>query len=580
MRALISALRHTAGLLGAQRKLWVPFLVIAFIEAMSIGLAWLAPHPPFSTILAPPVRYFFGDRVLHYPWHLLFLYQVMKHTHVVAATLIGAFMTGVACAMVRQIHEDAPVSLRAALVSRQVGYVRVVILWLITWGLAKVTMEAVSALAPRAGWVIWYGILLTVVLQALFVYAIPAAVFERTAWWKALYRSLRETLRYPFSTLVIVALASAPVIAFAIFTPSARVSQWMMQIAPEIAVACVAARLLVWTVADVFLTVATAHLWWVHRAAAPSVASPRAASASALGFGAGSKTAAIIALLALLVSGGCSASYNGERLFWKAEQLSQPVIKDPKSATPEQLETAIHAFERVIRTVPGTEWAAKSHLAIASFYGLQKNYPKAREVYGLVLQNYSQFPGHCLGARFAIAKTYEVEGNWEEAAKVYQDIADYHPWSPLGLEAPLYLARTYEQRKDQEAATQAYERAVGRYLKLIPAAPSPEMAMQAKSFLTLVYQRLGRWSEAIRLLEELAQLPAGVNRPLVLLTLGSIYQMRLNETKKAEEAYTKLFTEFPDHPFGKVAKAQLERLGVNVSRLTPQSTTPQAASPH
>jgi len=137
MRALMATIRHTAQLFGAHGRLWVPFVVIAVIDALGVLCVWLAPHAPFSKLLAPPVRYFFSDRVLHYPYHLWFLFFAMKHTHLIASVIAGAFMTGVACAMVRQLHVGQPCLLREALVSRQVRYGRVVLLWLITWGAAK-----------------------------------------------------------------------------------------------------------------------------------------------------------------------------------------------------------------------------------------------------------------------------------------------------------------------------------------------------------------------------------------------------------------------------------------------------------
>jgi hypothetical protein len=101
-------------------------------ELFFLLLVWLAPHAPYSTILAPPVRYFFGDRVLHYPWHIWFLYHAMKHTHFVASTLAGAFMTGVACLMVQQRYAKTPVSFRDALVSPDIKYVRLLLVWLVS----------------------------------------------------------------------------------------------------------------------------------------------------------------------------------------------------------------------------------------------------------------------------------------------------------------------------------------------------------------------------------------------------------------------------------------------------------------
>jgi tetratricopeptide (TPR) repeat protein len=275
--------------------------------------------------------------------------------------------------------------------------------------------------------------------------------------------------------------------------------------------------------------------------------------------------------LALLIS-GCSASYNGERLLWKAQQLSTPIAKDPGRATPEQFAKAIEAFGQVIQKAPGTVWAARAQMATGSLYSLQKQFGRAREAYALVLQNYNNQKDVVLNARVATAKTYEQEQNWDEAVKVYNEIADYHPWSKLGLEAPIYVGVVYEKQGKPDEATKAFERAVRLYTKLVLDAPQPELAAQVKGYLTIAYNRLGQWDEAIKTLEGLASVSNGVNRPLVLLSLGSIYQSKLGNTEKAQEAYTKLIEEFPEHPFGKAARAQLERLGLPVPGGPPGET--------
>ena len=265
VKTLWSTLCETAQLTGSQRKLWWPFAITACVELLLIALIWLAPQSPLSSVLAPPIRFFFGERVLHYPWHLWFLYHAMKHTHLVASTLIGAFLSGVACVMVRQVRDGQVPSLRAALISRQVRYPTVLALWLTTWILAQGVSEIVNRVAPKSIEALWVGIGLTVMLQAAFVYAIPAAVYNREGWKTALIHSLRETLRHPLSTALIVSVPSAIVIAWSIIASEGRVAHWMLATIPEVAILFVAARLLMWTIADAVITVAAAHLWWVHR---------------------------------------------------------------------------------------------------------------------------------------------------------------------------------------------------------------------------------------------------------------------------------------------------------------------------
>ena len=217
--------------------------------------------------------------MLHYPAHLWFLYHAMKHTNLAVSILVGAFMSGLACAMVRQTHEGRPLSLRTVLVNGEVPYGRVMLLWLMTWGLAKGMLELASRFAPKTTWVFWIFIGLAVILQALLVYAIPAAVFEDAKWWKAAFRGVLETCRHPLSTLLVVTVPSAMVISFAILASPVRAAQWMMHLAPEIAIPLVTGRLVVWTVADTLLTISVAHLWWIHRAAQHSVAHVKAALA-------------------------------------------------------------------------------------------------------------------------------------------------------------------------------------------------------------------------------------------------------------------------------------------------------------
>jgi tetratricopeptide (TPR) repeat protein len=549
-----------------QRKLWLPFVLTAMVEAALLGLVWLAPHPPYSVLLAPPIRYVFGERVLHYPWHAWFLFHVMKHTHLAASTLVGAFMSGLACAMVRQAHEGRRLSLRDALVSGQARYGRILLIWLVAWAAASAASTFLPQLMPNRTAALWAGIGITVLLQALFVYAIPASVFDGTAWFRALWRGLREAARYPLGTLAVVILPSAAVIGFVLATSSRSATDWMSRAAPEFALALVAARLAVWTIADAALTVSASHLWWAHRRlerAAQSAAIAAAAPGSALTGPRPALTsvaAGILIVLAGLGSAGCSADYAGERLFWKAQQASAAILKDAAQATPEQFEAAAAAFARVASSAAGTEWAAKSHAAIGSLHALQQQYDQAREAYATVLRGYAEYPEACLGARLAIAKTFELEQRWDDAVGMYEEVADAHAWTRFGLEAPLYIGDLFRKQGLSDRAASAYARAVTTYQGRIERAPAPEAANAARGYLAAAYQRIGAWGQAADTLEALAGQPQAANRPGVLLALGSMYQSKLGKAEKARAAYAALVRDFPEHPFAKTAQAQLDRI--------------------
>ena len=265
MKRLAAALRQTVGLIRADQRIWLPFLVTVTVEVLLLLLVWLAPHPPYSKFFAPPIRYFFSDAVLHYPWHLLFLYHVMKHTNVIAAVLVGAYMTGIACAMVGQRFERQPMSLRNALVSRKVRYGRVVLLWTVLWGTAKLGTEWISRQFPPAPWLSWALVAGLVLFQSLMVYAIPISVFTGANWFKSIGRSAMEACRHPMTTLAPVMVFSVPLILFMGLAPMVRVSQWMKQFAPELVLVFIAVRLMLWMLSDALLTLTISHLWWLRR---------------------------------------------------------------------------------------------------------------------------------------------------------------------------------------------------------------------------------------------------------------------------------------------------------------------------
>lgn len=271
------------------------------------------------------------------------------------------------------------------------------------------------------------------------------------------------------------------------------------------------------------------------------------------------------AITAVLISAvglpGCSRNYQGERLLWKAAHAAAPMMNDPRQATPERVAEAIDAFGKVIERARGTNWAAKAHLAMGALHTGQRQYQQARDAYGLVLLNYGQYRDACLHARMAIAKLHELEQDIQAAAKMYEEIAQHHPWSEAGLGAPLYIAHLFERRKEPAQARRAYERAQQHYTRLMDDAPLPEPAIRMKGLLALAYQRLGRQERTARLLEELGKETNGLTRPLALLTLGAAYQT-LSDADRAAEAYAQLAEEFPEHPLGRAAKARLEHRGM------------------
>jgi tetratricopeptide (TPR) repeat protein len=250
-------------------------------------------------------------------------------------------------------------------------------------------------------------------------------------------------------------------------------------------------------------------------------------------------------------------------LFWKAEHRHQDVLKELKAGAPMEparVAPAVRSFEQVAQAAPGTSWAGKAFLMAGHLRKGAGLYAEAREAYQTVLREFSRHQPLSLTARIAIADTYAREQQWDSAAEMYYEIADFHPWSTIGIEAPMTVALLHERQGNAARARQAYQRAAGWYVKLMANAPSPESADRLKAYLAVALQRTGEWEKALELLEDLAQADDKANRPFALLSMGLIYQGRQNNPAKAQEAFTALIADFPDHAYAEVAKEQLRRM--------------------
>src|SRR5688572_26847591 len=80
----------------------VPFAVVSVVEGLALTVLHLAPRPPVSAVLAPPIRAFFGEVYLHYPMDLALLPRLFGPTQAAITLLLGSFCAGVLAMLVQR----------------------------------------------------------------------------------------------------------------------------------------------------------------------------------------------------------------------------------------------------------------------------------------------------------------------------------------------------------------------------------------------------------------------------------------------------------------------------------------------
>ena len=233
-----------------QRRFWVVMALPVILQIFFLFILWLAPHPLFRTLLAPPIRFRFGEQVLHYPWHLAFLVHAAAKVRLLAMAFGGAWAVGFACVLAHAYARGEAGSPRKIYGVYKPSFWHCTFAWSVAWAFAKALTWGASSLLPIGSVRVAAQVALLVVLQMLLVYAIALAAINRMSWWNALGKSARLAVLHPVGTLLIVAVPVVLVLGTALMLPEPRIIHWMMQNNPDMGIGFIAARIVVAYLAD------------------------------------------------------------------------------------------------------------------------------------------------------------------------------------------------------------------------------------------------------------------------------------------------------------------------------------------
>lgn len=95
----ISLIRHSfgtaVGLIGTQKIILLPFLIVAAVEAVSVVGLFFLIQDPLVRFVQPIILRYRDPQFLHYPFCLLLLSQLFSWLQGVLAVVLGTFMSGI-----------------------------------------------------------------------------------------------------------------------------------------------------------------------------------------------------------------------------------------------------------------------------------------------------------------------------------------------------------------------------------------------------------------------------------------------------------------------------------------------------
>ncbi len=231
------ALRSVAALL-ARPIIWVPFILVAGVQALVLILLIWFHSPALQAVGLPLVRLLGGENATHYPMLFYSLPTMFFRVNLAIAVLVTSIAGGAATLLfargfgldgVRTAWRDA---LRRAPALMIATLVMVAIIIGIA-GLAGLVPREMYLNNAVVRWVTRGGtLLLFVVVQSLFAYATPWIVLRGHSAWPAIRDSVRVTGRTLLPTLVVVGVPA--VLIFPLSYASGRVDLIAEKLKPEI----------------------------------------------------------------------------------------------------------------------------------------------------------------------------------------------------------------------------------------------------------------------------------------------------------------------------------------------------------
>lgn len=214
--AIAKIYRQTARTLIKERAVFIPFLAYALIEVIAIIIIYLAPRAPFIKVFGPPIARFWGPAYLHYPANFLLLPKLVSHARILLSVLIWPLTVGTAIAL---ISDSKNAFIRAAK-----SYIPILIIVSSYTALLTFARQFIGGSLFKyfssghsrllfLGARLWTGqilfaiiFLLNLIIQCLFIYAIPILIIEKSKFFKSVIGAFSFFKKLFVSTIVLVGL--------------------------------------------------------------------------------------------------------------------------------------------------------------------------------------------------------------------------------------------------------------------------------------------------------------------------------------------------------------------------------------
>lgn len=270
----------------------------------------------------------------------------------------------------------------------------------------------------------------------------------------------------------------------------------------------------------------------------------------------------ILFLLSLALVGCGQDRYSIEREHWKIQREAKKIFKNPHASPPNELERVVNLLDGFAKKHPNISLSLDAEFTISRLYMAKKEYKKARQQLGMIIEKYSKIDDICAESMFLIGNSYEMEDKWSSALAEYKKIMEKYPLSQRGFSVPVYIAVHYQVQYEPDKMVAAYREAINHYASLIAKHPGTPIEYNANTLIANSYIAIKDWQNALVEIDKIiANFKGRVNVEWFVLEKAGIYYKELRDYAKAKETLEHFISEYPGSSLIKTAKKLLKELG-------------------
>jgi len=155
-----------------------------------------------------------------------------------------------------------------------------------------------------------------------------------------------------------------------------------------------------------------------------------------------------------------NGDYVIEKKLWKIQRQFIDIAKDPEAVPDRKYDDVAGQYQKIIDKYPDSHLIRNVYIALGRLYIVKKDYARARENFYLIGEKYPDNKELSAKALFFVGKTYEVEGDWPQAYKIYRSVFKDYPMTTTGLSVPIYIANYYKRQNDFQNTMDSFEKAM------------------------------------------------------------------------------------------------------------------------